>query len=236
MPPTTPQILAQLKSLANPQKALYKAKKFNIQAQNTLGIYQADLKALAKELPQNAPLALELYQTGIYEARLLCAKIFPMQDLTGEQMEQWVQEFENWEVCDTFCMGLFAKSPLAVEKIHAWVDRTAEYERRASFATLAAYCMAAKKANNAHFQQFFPLIEEAADDNRIYVKKAVNWALRNIGKRNKDLHQDAQACAEKLLQRPEKSAQWIARDALKQWSKPNYKYADYPRAVYRPKK
>lgn len=234
MSPTTPQILAQLQQLANPQKALYKAKKFNIQAQNTLGIYQADLKALAKTLPQDPKLALELYYSGIYEARLLCAKLFPLQALEGEQMEQWVQDFENWEICDTFCMGLFAKSPLAVEKIQAWATREPAYEKRASFATLAAYCMANKKANNAHFQQFFPLIEAAAADDRIYVKKAVNWALRNLGKRNKDLHQTAQACAERLLKRPEKSAQWIAKDALKQWSKPNYKYSNYPRASYKP--
>ncbi|MGH1334656.1 MAG: DNA alkylation repair protein [Aureispira sp.] len=233
MEATATAVLAHLHTLSNPEKAAYKAQKFGVHAQQTLGIYQADLKALAKELPKNKTLALDLYKSGIYEARILCAKIFPLKELDGEQMEVWIKDFENWEICDTFCMGLFAKGPLAASKIYAWANKEREYERRASFATLAAYCMAAKKVENASFRPFFSLIEAAADDERLYVKKAVNWALRNIGKRNIDLHQEAQACAERLLLRPEKSAQWIGKDALKQWSKPGYKYADYPRAIYR---
>lgn len=235
MHPQITTTLQQLQALANPEKVLYKAQKFGIHAEQTLGIYQADLKALAQKLPASKELALGLYDTGIYEARILCAKLFPIKELEEAQMERWIQDFENWEICDTFCMGLFAKSPWAVAKIQAWATRTREYEKRASFATLAAYCMAAKKANNAAFDPFFALIEAAADDERLYVKKAVNWALRSMGKRNVDLHQLAKACANRLLQRPAKSAQWIAKDALRQWNKPQYKYLDYPRAIYRPK-
>lgn len=233
MKATATTILAHLQTLSNPEKAVYKAQKFGVHAEQTLGIYQADLKALAKELPKDKKLALEIYQSGIYEARILCAKLFPLKELEAEQMEKWIKDFENWEICDTFCMGLFAKSPLAVAKIHAWANREQTYEKRASFATLAAYCMAAKKADNASFRPFFSLIEAAAADERLYVKKAVNWALRNIGKRNVDLNQEARACAQRLLQRPEKSAQWIAKDALRQWDKPTYNYLDYPRAIYR---
>ncbi|MFK7798746.1 MAG: DNA alkylation repair protein [Aureispira sp.] len=232
---TATNVLAQLQTLANPEKALYKAQKFGIHAEQTLGIYQADLKALAKKLPASKELALGLYDTGVYEARILCAKLFPIDELEEEYLEKWIQDFENWEICDTFCMGLFAKSSWAGSKIQEWATRTNEYEKRASFATLAAYCMAAKKADNASFEQFFPLIEAAATDERLYVKKAVNWALRNIGKRNIDVQQAAKVCAHRLLQMPSKSAQWIAKDALRQWNKPQYKYLDYPRAIYRPK-
>ncbi len=234
MTTTLAKVMSDLEALADPQKAVYKAQQFNIQTDKALGIYQADLKALAKRLPKDVTLALALYETGIYEARLLCAKIFPIAALRSELLEKWVADFENWEVCDTFCMGLVAKSPFALEKIAAWANRPREFERRASFATMAAYCMADKKAENSIFNAFFSLIEQAAADDRIYVKKAVNWALRNIGKRNVDLHHAATACAQRLLNRPEKSAQWIASDALRQWNKPAFKYADYPRAVYRP--
>lgn len=234
METTVDTVLTQLKALSNPEKALYKAQKFGVHAEQTLGIYQADLKVLAKQLPKDKALAIGLYDTGWYEARILCAKLFPLQELESDLLERWISEFENWEICDTFCMGLVAKSSFAIEKIHAWANRECEYERRASFATIAAYCMAAKKEENATFEQFFPLLEAAAEDDRLYVKKAVNWALRNIGKRNVDLYKSAEACAQRLLQRPEKSAQWIAKDALRQWAKPSFKYLDYPRSTYRP--
>ena len=230
---TKEQIISQLRALADPEKIVLKEKKFGVVAKNALGIYHKDLKALAKTIPQNSDLALDLFDSGIYEARLLCSKIFPVKELTPALMEKWVVTFENWEICDSFCMGLFAKSQYAVPKAIEWADREPEFERRASFAIIAAYCMADKLAENAIFEQFFPLITNAATDDRTYVKKAVNWALRNIGKRNIDLNQSAIKCAQTILEMDNKAAKWIAKDALKELEKEGVRISDYPRRIYR---
>ena len=184
---TADQIIDILKQRANPEKILIKETKFGIASKNALGIYHKDLKEIAKTIPKENKIAIQLFDSGIYEARLLCSKIFKPEDLTEKLMNKWTRTFENWEICDSFCMGLFAKSNYAVPKIIEWSSRKKEFEKRAAFATIAAYCMADKEANNETFEQFFPLIIRESTDERIYVKKAVNWALRNIGKRNIDL-------------------------------------------------
>lgn len=226
-------ILSRLHQLANPDKVAYKAERFGIVSHNALGIYQKDLNALAKQFPKDKVLAEALFDSGIYEARVLCSKLFPLEELTEAHLEQWVPTFENWEICDSFCMGLFAKSKFAVPKIIEWSSRDAEFERRASFATLAAYCTADKKAENDIFLQFFPLIYSTANDNRIYVKKAVNWALRSIGKRNPDLRKEAIQWSEQILSLETKAAKWIAQNALKELNKEGLRISDYPRAIYR---
>lgn len=226
-------ILSKLYQLAAPEKVAYKAKKFGIIANNSLGIYQKDLNAISKQFPKDAVLAEALFDSGIYEARVLCSKLFPVQELTEAHLEKWVGTFENWEICDSFCMALFAKSKFAVPKILEWSKREAEFEKRASFATLAAYCMADKKAENDSFLQFFPLIYSAANDNRIYVKKAVNWALRNIGKRNPDLRKEAIQWSKQILSLETKASKWIAQNALKELNKEGLRSSDYPRAIYR---
>jgi 3-methyladenine DNA glycosylase AlkD len=228
-------IINRLKALADPEKVLFKKKKFGVAADNALGVYQKDLNILAKEIGQkNAQLAIDLFDTGIYEARCLCSKVFPPKEITSELMEKWVVTFENWEICDSFSMKLFAKSPLAVLKINEWADREREFERRAAFATMAGYCMADKKAGNEVYEAFFPLIKNAATDERLYVKKAVNWALRSIGKRNIDLNKQAIEIARDILQLENKAAQWIAKDALRELEKENVNILDYPRKIYRP--
>lgn len=232
---TLAQVIERLKALANPDKVLFKEKKFGIISANALGIYHKDLKALAKEIGTDNDLAIALFDTGIYEARILCSKIFKSEDLTEELLEKWVASFENWEICDSFCMGLVAKSKWAVPKILEWVDRKREFEKRAGFTTIAAYCMADKKAENTVYEQFFPIIKIAATDERLYVKKAVNWALRNIGKRNVDLNKQAIIVAKEILAFDTKSAKWIAKDALRELEKEGINILDYPRAIYRPK-
>jgi len=230
---TVDAIIAELEQLANPEKVVFKQKKFGVISQNALGIYHKDLKEIAKRIGKNNALAEELFDTNIYEARLLCSKLFKPKDLTEALMEKWVVTFENWEICDSFSMGIFAKSTLAIPKILEWNTRSREFEKRASFATIAAYCMADKKADNTVFEQFFPLIHQAANDERIYVKKAVNWALRNIGKRNIDLNKRAIEEAHKIEALEYKSAKWIARDALRALQKEVINILDYPRAIYR---
>jgi len=232
---TYEQIITQLHDKAEPEKVAFKAKKFGIISNNALGIYHKDLKAMAKEIGRDNDLAIRLFDSGIYEARLLCSKIFSPKDVTEALMEKWVKTFENWEICDSFCMGLFAKNDLAVSKIHEWTQREPEFEKRAGFTVMAAYCMADKHADNEVFMSFLPIIEREVNDDRIYVKKAVNWALRNIGKRNRDLNKAAISIAYDILKMESKSAKWIAKDALRELKKENVRMSDYPRAVYRPK-
>ncbi|MEM7183191.1 MAG: DNA alkylation repair protein [Spirochaetota bacterium] len=228
------QILSELHKLADPEKVSYKEKKFGVISHNALGIYHQDLKLLAKTIPKDAKLAEQLFDSGIYEARLLCSKIFPLAELSEDLMEKWVVTFENWEICDSFCMGLFAKSEFAIAKIFTWCEREAEFEKRSAFATIASYCMADKHAANKVFQKFFPLIKQACMDERLYVKKAVNWALRSIGKRNPDLREKAILCSKQILQKDSKSDQWIASNALKELENPKLRLSNYPRNVYQP--
>ena len=230
---TLEEVLAQLKELADPEKVAFKKKKFGIISNNSIGVYHKNLKIIAKDIGFNKPLALQLYDTGIYEARLLCSKLLRPKDITEELADKWVQDFENWEICDSFCMGLVAKSPLAIPKILDWTARTKEFEKRAGFTTIAAYCMADKKAANEVYEAFFPIIKKAATDDRIYVKKAVNWALRSIGKRNVDLNKAAILVAKEILLLDSKAAHWIAKDALRELEKEGINILDYPRAIYR---
>ena len=227
------EVIAKLYELQNPEKVTFKTQKFGITAHNSLGIYHKDLKLIAKEIGTNNKLALQLFDSGIYEARILCSKIFRPKDVTEDLLEKWVKTFENWEICDSFCMGIIAKSDFALAKILEWSKRKPEFEKRASFAIMAAYCMADKKSENELFEQFFPIIKREAHDGRLYVKKAVNWALRNIGKRNIDLNKKAIEVAEEILSLEYPSAKWIAKNALNELQKPNKRMSDYPRHIYR---
>ncbi|RED45487.1 3-methyladenine DNA glycosylase AlkD [Winogradskyella eximia] len=230
---TCKEIIEALYDLEDKDKVAFKAKKFGIISNNSLGIYHKDLKVMAKEIGVDNTLALQLFDSEIYEARLLCSKLFNPKDVTEELMEKWVKTFENWEICDSFCMGLFSKSNFALAKILEWSQREPEFEKRAAFATLASYCMADKTSDNNLFEQFFSIIKREAHDERLYVKKAVNWALRNIGKRNIDLNHKAIEVANKLLEFESKSAQWIAKNALAELQKEGIRMSDYPRAIYR---
>ena len=232
---TLENILNKLNLLANSEKIIFKEKKFGIKTNNSLGIYHQDLKVLAKEIGQNNSLALELFDTDIYEAKILCSKIYNPNDITEEQMENWVTTFENWEICDSFCMGFFAQSKYALVKTEEWSKKDEEFIKRASFTIMASYGFADKKASNEVFERFLEIIQREIEDDRIYVKKAVNWALRNIGKRNIDLNKKAIITANKILENPSKSAQWIAKNALKELTQVNPKILNYPRDIYRPK-
>jgi 3-methyladenine DNA glycosylase AlkD len=225
--------MGRLYALQNPEKVIFKEKKFGIVSNNSLGIYHAELKKIAKDIGKDNELALKLFDSGIYEARLLCSKIFKPKDVTVELMEKWVKAFENWEVCDSFSMGLFAKSDFALEKIIEYTKRKPEFEKRAGFTIMAAYCMADKLSDNVLFEAFFPIIKREANDERVYVKKAVNWALRNIGKRNIDLKKKAILVAQEILENENPAAKWIAKNALNELKKDNIRMSDYPRAIYR---
>lgn len=226
------EVLACLYDLQDKEVVRYKEKKFGVISHNSLGIYHRDLRIIAKEIGKNNDLALQLFDSGIYEARLLCSKIFNPKDLTSDLMEKWVVTFENWEICDSFCMGLFAKSQLAIDKIQNWTKRDAEFQKRAGFAIMAAYCMADKKADNSVFETFLPIIKREANDDRLYVRKAVNWALRSIGKRNSDLNVQAIQMAHEIVALDSKAAKWIGKDAIRKLELDTVNILNYPRLLY----
>lgn len=227
------EIMDILYTLENKEKIIFKEKKFGIKSNNSLGIYHKDLQIIAKRTGMNMNLALALYSKNIYEARILCSKVFPFSDLSEDLMDQWVNDFENWEICDSFCMNLFSKSEFAVKKIKKWKSSKKEFVKRAAFTIIASYGFKNKNDPNEIFEEFLIYIYEECQDNRIYVKKAVNWALRNIGKRNKDLNKKAILTANKISLLNNKTSSWIASNALKELKNENLKFLDYPRYIYR---
>ncbi len=230
---STPEIIEALHLLANPEITVARKKKFGIVSKNALGISMKELNELAKPIKKNTALALELIATDIYEAKILAAKIIKPTDITPKQMDTWVSQFDNWEYCDTYCMQVFSNSKHARQKIVAWSTHASEFVKRAAFATLAALCSADKKSDNHVFVPYFDIIVLAATDERLYVRKAVNWALRSIGKRNEDLLQQAIEVAQYIKTMPNKTANWIATDALTEFNKPNMRLSQYPRSMYR---
>jgi 3-methyladenine DNA glycosylase AlkD len=227
------QILNELKSLSDPEIKAYKAKKFGINSENSWGVYQKDLSALAKKIGKNTSLGVQLFDTNIYDAQLLCAKICRPKEISEENMEKWITFFNTWEICDSFCMQLFKFHPLAIEKALLWCERENEFEKRTGFVLMATYGFADKKAKNEVFEQFFPYLIKHAKDDRLYVKKAVNWALRQIGKRNVHLQREAIKTAKDILKLNTKPALWIAKDALKELQGDKLNILDYPRHIYR---
>lgn len=167
--PSFNQLLSELKRLGRPEVVKTKELQFGIIATNALGLYQTDIKIFAKEIGYNEVLAIQLFDTGIYEARLLCSRIYPPSHLTSSLMEAWVKTFENWEICDSYCMGLFSRSKFAIPKALKWSRNDAEFVKRAGFVIMASYGFAHKDATNDIFQQFFPIMVREARDERKYV-------------------------------------------------------------------
>ncbi len=212
---TLQTLLARFETLRNPENVAGMAR-FGINPTNTYGISVNTLRQMAKEIGKSHDLAQELWDSGIHEARILASIIDVPRLVTEAQMEQWVQQFDSWDVCDQCCSNLFCKTPFAYDKAVEWSRREAEFVKRAGFVLMAGLAVHDKKAANNQLEIFLPLIEQGADDPRNFVKKAVNWALRQIGKRNRYLHERAIKTAESIAQHPSKSARWIASDALKE--------------------
>ncbi len=207
--------LACLRSLANPANVRGMAR-FGISSQNTLGISIPMLRTLAKELGKDHTLAQQLWASGIHEARILAAYVDDPKQVTEEQMDAWARDFDSWDVCDQVCANLFDRTPDAYRKAAEWAKRTAEFERRAGFALMAALAWHDKRAGDAQFEAFFPLITTYATDERNFVKKAVNWALRQIGKRNESLRAKALVVARRLAASGSKAARWVGADAVRE--------------------
>jgi 3-methyladenine DNA glycosylase AlkD len=208
-------VIRKLQSLSNPVNVKGMAR-YGINPTNTLGVSIYQLRPLAKEIGTHHDLALKLWDSGIHEARLLACFIDDPEQVTTGQMDAWAEDFDSWDICDQACTSLFDQTKYAYKKVHQWSEDDKEFKKRGAFALIAGLAVHDKTATDRVFEQFFPLIITQSVDDRNYVKKAVNWALRNIGKRNRFLNKRAIETAEKILDIDSKSARWIARDALRE--------------------
>jgi 3-methyladenine DNA glycosylase AlkD len=208
-------IVEELRGLANPA-AVEGMARYGINPRDTLGISIPSLRQIAKRIGQDHGLALQLWETGLHEARMLACFVDAPGLVTESQMERWAADFDSWDVCDQCCGNLFRKTSMAVAKAFEWSERTEEFVKRAGFVLMAQLAVHDKRSTDAMFLSFLPLIEAEATDDRNFVKKAANWALRQVGKRNASLNRESVQQAQRLIQSPSLSARWIGADALRE--------------------
>jgi len=208
-------VLRELKSLADP-KVRAKMAYFGVNVPKAHGISTPVLHALAKRIGKDHRLAQDLWAAGIHEARILATLIGESKKVTAAEMDRWVRDFDAWDVVDAACCYLYAHAKPAWNKAAAWSRRREEFVKRASFSLIAYLSYKDKAAANARFVRFLRVIEREAHDERNFVKKAINWALRNIGKRNLRLNREAIRAAERIRRQDSRSTRWIAADALRE--------------------
>jgi 3-methyladenine DNA glycosylase AlkD len=212
---THEEVLAELRALSDPANVEGQAR-FGITAANRLGVSLTQLRAIARKHKRDHALALALWDSGIHEARLLATLVDDPARVTVKQMERWLRDFDSWDTVDVACGNLFDRTPHAFAKAHEWAARTKEFQKRAGFTMMASLAVHARDAEDEDFEAFLPVIEREAHDGRNFVKKAVNWALRQIGKRNARLNRAAVAAAERIRAQGTRPARWIASDALRE--------------------
>ncbi len=190
--------------------------RFGIPTHNARGVSTPQLKALARRIGRDHALAGRLWKSGVFEARVVAAFIDEPDKVTQAQMERWARDLDSWGICDACCCYLFRRTPFAWTKAVAWAGRRPEFVKRAGFALMAYLAVHDKAATDAAFVQLLAIIERESDDNRPFVRKAVNWAIRQIGKRNVRLNSQAITAAERVRARGTPAARWIAADALRE--------------------
>jgi 3-methyladenine DNA glycosylase AlkD len=213
--PSTQEILTKLKSKAKPDNLPGMAR-YGINTEKRLGVQIPGLRQLAKETGKNHQIALELWQTGIAEARILAAMTDEPEKVTEQQMENWVKDINSWDIDDQITMNLFEKTPLSWKKITDWSQRPEEFVRRTAYSLLACLAWHNKTATDQQFTQLFPVIASGATDERKSIQKAISWALRTIGKRNPQLNRAAIQLAQEIQQTNTKPARWIANDVTRE--------------------
>lgn len=209
------EILKQLKSLSNPEAVAGMAR-FGINPKNTYGVSIPVLRKMAKQIGKSHLLAEKLWDSGIHEAQILAGMIDLPEKVTEAQLERWVKDFDSWDVCDQVCSNLFDQTKFAHKKGIEWSKKSEEFVKRAGFVLMATLAVHDKEADNRKFLKFLTVIQREAIDERNFVKKAVNWALRQIGKRNPALNQMAIRTAKEIQKIDSKSAKWIASDAIRE--------------------
>ena len=203
----------KLKSLSS-KEARESNERFAILGSSMLGVRVPDIRALAKGIGKDHLLAIELWKTGIHEARILATMIDHPDHVTEEQMDNWTKDFNSWDICDHACGNLFDKTKFAYKKAVEWTSREREYEKRAGFALMAYLSVHDKKSDDKRFLKFLPIIRRESGDDRNFVKKAVNWALREIGKRSAALNKAATETATEICNSGK--GKWVASDALRE--------------------
>ena len=189
--------------------------RYAIPSDKAFGVMVGQIRELAKRLGRNHELALALWDSGWYEARMLATFVDEPDRVTPAQMDRWCRDFDNWAICDTACFHLFDKTPYAFKKVSQWSKRRDEFVKRAAFALLASVALHDKKSDDRLFVATLPLIERAATDDRNFVKKGVSWALRGVGRRSPGLKVSTTKLAERLAASPDSTARWIGKDALR---------------------
>lgn len=207
------EIIEVLKQKADPAY-LAGMERYAIDTSQAIGVRLPELRKLAKTLKKDHSLALELWATGLHEARMLASLVDDPAMVTEEQIDSWANDFYSWDLCDQVCGNLFDRTPFAVSKAIEFSTHRAEFVKRAGFVLMAEYAVHSKNERDKTFISLLPIIEREAWDNRNFVKKAVNWALRQIGKRNDALKLQAIKTAQNILKQDHKSAKWIATNAL----------------------
>lgn len=212
---TSSDLIEELKSKANPAAVAGMAR-FGINPEGTLGISVPEIRELAGKVKKNHQVALDLWESGIHEARLLAIFTADPKQMTEAEMENWAREFDSWDVCDQACTNLFNYTPFAWKKAEEWCFRDREFERRAGFALQVGLAVHLKREPDSRFLPFFDLIAMASEDNRNFVRKAVNWSLRTLGKRSQVLFDEALRVSLHLKQAESGSARWIGSDAWRE--------------------
>jgi 3-methyladenine DNA glycosylase AlkD len=195
--------------------------RYAIPSEKAFGVSMRDIQVLAKQLGRNHELAAALWSTGWYEARMLAPYVDEPARVTPAQMDRWCRDFDNWAICDTVCFALFDRTPHAWRKVEQWSGRRDEFVKRAAFALLWGLTVHDKGAGDKPFARALLLVERAAADERHFVKKSVNMALRSIGKRSSALNAAAVAVAKRLAASPLDAARWVGKDALKELTGPS---------------
>jgi 3-methyladenine DNA glycosylase AlkD len=209
------QVLRELRALGEARNVEGMAR-FGIRAKKVYGVSKPKLDALARQIGRDRALALELWDSGVHDARILAGMIDEVSRVTAAQMEKWARHFDNWDVCDGTCCHLFVLCEPAWAKAAAWSRRNEEFVKRAGFVLMACLAYRDKTAPDKQFTKLLAIIEQKADDERNFVRKAVNWALRQIGKRNLRLNRVAIRTAERIRRQGSRAARWIATDALRE--------------------
>jgi len=212
---TAAELIAALQAKANPANVAGMAR-FGINPNGTLGVSVAEIRKLARRVGRSHALALDLWDSGIHEARILAAIVDEPACITRSQMNQWATDFDSWDVCDQACQNLFHRTPHAWDMAVKWARAKPEFVRRAGFSLIASLASKDKDSPEERFEALLPLIAAAATDERNFVKKAVNWALRGIGKRSPKLRRSAIASAREIARLESRAARWIAADALRE--------------------
>ena len=213
------EVVTRLKKLSS-KSVRDGMKRFGIPNDNAFGVSVGKIQTFGKELGRNHQLALSLWETGFYEARMLAAFVDDPKLVTSAQMDRWCKDFDNWGIVDTVCFKLFDQTPHAWKKIEQWTKRQDEFQKRAGFALLACLGVHDKRATNEQFIQCLPLIEAGATDERNFVKKGVSWALRVIGRRNVELNKVAVKLAQRLVDSPDPTSRWLGKEALREFKRP----------------